>query len=168
MQIPDHGQKVLPYPWIVCVSYAMLFADFPNSWSNIWVPDRTHSGKKMMLNLEVETSSERTTYEATVGAGCLNLALVPTYLLTILTGNGHTLSSFENMREHEQDTQREKTSYGHHCDVRECDPPAFIALKWSDNIAIQVEQPKQDCVFSSFGEILTVHLHTRFSCPLMF
>ena len=79
MHVANGGDKVLPYPWVVRILDTMFGTHLPHSGGDVRVPGRRHPGEEMVLNLEVETTSNGSREPTAVRGGGLDLRLEPAH-----------------------------------------------------------------------------------------
>ena len=113
--VPQHTYRIRKNRGIVFVFYTMTLAALLNDLTNSRIMPRIHSGKEMMLNLHVQTTTHNHGCNTTVSTARLRLRFVPIDLdviLLVLRGDSSRISiaTLKVVTDHKEKCQIDTTN----------------------------------------------------------
>jgi hypothetical protein len=164
VKILDGGSEILQHPWVVYVTYTMLFADTTYGRCNVRIPSGTHTREKVVFDLEVESTGETSRDESSIRRRSLHLSFEPANLFSILANRvgGVSVYFLKVVGKGKQNGQSQTRTNTHNHDVAKNIPGKSLILNGSNDVGINVQETQKDGILAALLDIIVFHNNTNF------
>lgn len=163
MKVLDSRDKVLQYPRVVDILNTMFLAHFTDGRGNVRIPRGTHAREKVVFDLVVESASQASGNESSVGRRSLNLRLEPAnWFSSVASSVGRiTVDFLKVVRKSKQNSESQTRENSHSQDVSEDMKGELLVEERGNAVGEDVKGAKEDSVLRTLLNVWTVQLHSN-------